>query len=461
MEGGDLFDENTAITEDIIVRPHWEGETYTVTFDGNDGTPSNPEAQVTYIENDMTKKPTMSLGSLPDASRDNYRFDGWYDGNTQFTKDTPVTKNITVKAKWTFTGYKLTFDGGGGTFDEGGATTKTITVPGTITEGPVNVKAQLPAGKPKKDNNLFDGWYTKGEEKVTTATPVSADTTYYAKWVAVPTADGWVYDSDTGGMYKTFNYLPDGSHIQSFTVLVEGSYTFELLGAAGGKGYNTTKSGGAGGKSTGTITNLPKGRPLHIYVGGKGGDTTSSSVGAGGWNGGGNGGGSGSATYKGAGGGGATDIRFGADLNTRVIVAGGGGGISGISGTGGGGGGAGADGEGGGGGADGEGGGTSGGGTSGDSGAAGYWGGGGGGGYVGFYGGGGGGGGYYGGGGGSYGGGGGGSGFVYGFSETRGNQSDSTTKIPSEYTAYQFTNGSSEQGAGSSGDGSATVTYTP
>jgi uncharacterized repeat protein (TIGR02543 family) len=324
---------------------------------------------------------------------------------------------------------------------------------------------------------LFDGWYTKknGEgTKVPATISVSADTTYYAKWVPVPS--GWEYDKETGGMYKTFGYLSTTSdHIQSFTIPFEGSYTFELLGAAGGKGYNAAYSGGSGGKSKGTITNLPKTTILYVYVGGKGGDGTSSSGGAGGWNGGGaggwNGGGSG-----GGGGGGATDIRFGTALNTRVIVAGGGGGSSGgyisyiiVGGNGGGN-------DGGNGGGDNFGG-SSGGGSGGGSssgGNGGYYGGSyysAGGGVGGDYGsggsgknknsGGGGGGGYYGGGGGGDGGGGGGgSGFVYGFNGTQGNQFGSTA-IPEGYRAYQFTDGSSTQGAGSSDDGSATVTYTP
>jgi uncharacterized repeat protein (TIGR02543 family) len=306
---------------------------------------------------------------------------------------------------------------------------------------------------------LFDGWYTKknGEgTKVPATISVSADTTYYAKWVAVP--EGWEYNKDTGGMSKTFSYT---GHIQDFTVLVEGSYTFELLGAAGGTGYYATYSGGVGGKSKGTITNLPKGRQLYVYVGGKGGDGTSSAAGAGDWNGGGNG------TYKtrgGGGGGGATDIRFDqGSLNTRVIVAGGGGGSS-IYGYGYGGGASGNKG-GSGGGSAGSGGGSSGGGAGGkgvsDNGVSGSFGSGGAGISDGF-GGSGGGGGYYGGGGGAGGDAGGGSGFVYGFNETQGNQSSTTTAIPEGYKSYKFTSDwECKVGEGSSGDGSATVTYTP
>jgi hypothetical protein len=282
-------------------------------------------------------------------------------------------------------------------------------------------------------------------------------------------------------MSKTFDYTKAS---QNFTVLVEGSYTFELTGATGGTLYDN-KHYAPGGKSAGTITNLPKNTTLYVYVGGKGGDgsktaDTGGFGGAGGWNGGGKGGAgeySGSKLWAGGGGGGgATDIRFVQgdstdSLKTRIIVAGGGGGWGGNSsstttGAGGAGGGAaggpglditgkitvaagatqnsgnafgqGADG---------------GNGSNKDSSAEGHGGGGGG---------------YYGGkakemvdatqalAGGS-----GGSGFVYGLKDTDG---DANYPVPTEYTNYKFTNGSSTIGASnvsSSYNGSAKVTYTP
>jgi uncharacterized repeat protein (TIGR02543 family) len=184
---------------------------------------------------------------------------------------------------------------------------------------------------PKKTNYLFDGWYTAkdgGGNKVTAATPVISDTTYYAKWAAVP--DGWAYNSDTGGMSKTFGYKSDDDHVQSFNIVVEGKYTFELKGAGGGK-WNSA-AGGTGGYAKGSISNLPKNETLYVYVGGKGGDSGSDKYGgARGWNGGGKGGNgviyNGTQYTGGGGGGGATDVRFEKNIpKTRIIVAGGGGG---------------------------------------------------------------------------------------------------------------------------------------
>jgi hypothetical protein len=333
---------------------------------------------------------------------------------------------------------------------------------------------------------LFDGWYPGadgGGIKVTTTTVVSADTKYYAKWVSVPS--DWDYNSTTGGMSRTFEYK---GYEQNFTVLVEGSYTFELSGAAGGVNYGRTSLRAKGGFSKGTIKTLPKNTMLYVYVGGRGGDSATSTgtttAGAGGWNGGGAGG-SGveadSVKYSGGGGGGgATDIRFvsGTDataLKSRIIVAGGGGGLgqdynsgstSGNKGKGGAGGGA----------SGGDGfdngaaaatnaaggkqdsgnvfgtGATGGNGNNATNSAEGHGGGGGG---------------YYGGKARSTStgtkqicGGGGGSGFVYGYYSTAGNQS--SYPVPAAYQSYRFTSDMAcTAGDGSNGNGSAKVTYTP
>jgi len=88
--------------------------------------------------------------------------------------------------------------------------------------------------------------------------------------------------------------------------------SFEVLGAQGGK------SGGAGGRVTGSFNEVPS--ILYITVGGAGGSNTGE---PGGFNGGGNAGGS--AGVEGSGGG-ASDIRIGYSLSSRIVVAGGGGG---------------------------------------------------------------------------------------------------------------------------------------
>ncbi|MTA83834.1 MAG: hypothetical protein F2552_02935, partial [Actinobacteria bacterium] len=88
--------------------------------------------------------------------------------------------------------------------------------------------------------------------------------------------------------------------------------TFQISGGQGGK------SGGQGGRVTGTLTQIPS--TLYIAVAGAG--ITGQSA-AGGFNGGGQ---AGSGSNNEGSGGGSSDIRLGADVESRIVVAGGGGG---------------------------------------------------------------------------------------------------------------------------------------
>ena len=92
--------------------------------------------------------------------------------------------------------------------------------------------------------------------------------------------------------------------------------TFQVVGAAGGRGTDGVGQGGSGGGVTKTLEVRP-GSSIAINVGGKGADRN----GVGGWNGGGNG--AGATTPGGGGGGGASELLVDGQ---RVLVGGGGGG---------------------------------------------------------------------------------------------------------------------------------------
>ena len=88
-----------------------QGQRYTITFNGNGGTPS--VTSMTTID--------QKLPELPIATRSGrYSFDGWYtkkNGGTKITTATLFDKNTTVYAHWTYTGST-----------GGGVTTYPITV---------------------------------------------------------------------------------------------------------------------------------------------------------------------------------------------------------------------------------------------------------------------------------------------------------------------------------------------
>lgn len=149
-----------------------------------------------------------------------------------------------------------------------------------------------------------------------------------------------ITDMETNEIYE-FPYTGD---VQEFTPDRTSTYRIELWGAAGGDGTGTAgqnqsvgSHGGRGAYTKGEIVLNPD-RTLYVYVGGAGkyGSGKSSYKGpVGGYNGGGNGGNSGSGS-----GGGATDVRLvgGAwdnltSLESRIMVAAGGGGTDDYNGT--------------------------------------------------------------------------------------------------------------------------------
>lgn len=122
---------------------------YTVTFDGNDGTPS--------VDSMTTTK--QKLTSLPDASRSKHSFNGWYtekSGGTKITTDTVFSANTTVYAHWTHTGdnnppvnyYTLRFETGGGS-----------AIPGV--QETYNTYIDLTKYVPTRHGYTFVGWYSE------------------------------------------------------------------------------------------------------------------------------------------------------------------------------------------------------------------------------------------------------------------------------------------------------------
>ena len=91
------IDENgNVVNGDLILYAKFTANTYTVTYNGNGGTPSVASKTVTYAS---------TYGTLATASRTGYTLNGWYtaaSGGTQVTADTVVkiTSNQTLYAQW-------------------------------------------------------------------------------------------------------------------------------------------------------------------------------------------------------------------------------------------------------------------------------------------------------------------------------------------------------------------------
>ncbi len=148
-----------------------------------------------------TKSVTVgsTYGSLPIPFSSGRTFLGWYDGDTQITALSTVTKteNHTLTAKWEIqtapsTTVTVTF------FADGGSVS-----PASKSVEPGKAYGTLPT--PTKKDCTFLGWYTADNVKIieTTVVPYSVDHTLTAKWQAKTAAPVTVAfnagDGATGG----------------------------------------------------------------------------------------------------------------------------------------------------------------------------------------------------------------------------------------------------------------------
>ena len=130
--------------------------------------PDNGEPTVTkFIDNDKNSKFTELV---PEPTKENYTFAGWYNGNEKFDFTTVPTGDVTLTAKWTANDYEVSF-----ITEHGNApTSQNVKYNGTATD----------PGKLSAEGYTFIGWYT--DHTCTTefnfSTPITGDTKVYAKW---------------------------------------------------------------------------------------------------------------------------------------------------------------------------------------------------------------------------------------------------------------------------------------
>ena len=132
--------------------------------------PDNGKPTVTkFIDNDKNSK---FKELVPEPTKENYTFAGWYNGNEKFDFTTVPTGDVTLTAKWTANDYYVSF------FTEHGdpPTSQNVKYNGTATD----------PGKLSEEGYTFDGWYTDDNysKKFDFTKPITSNTTVYAKWTA-------------------------------------------------------------------------------------------------------------------------------------------------------------------------------------------------------------------------------------------------------------------------------------
>ena len=132
--------------------------------------PDNGKPTVTkFIDNDKNSKFTELV---PEPTKENYTFAGWYNGNEKFDFTTVPTGDVTLTAKWTANDYYVSF------VTEHGD-------PPTSQNVKYNGTAKDP-GKLTEEGYTFDGWYTDDTYSIEFdfTKPIKGNTTVYAKWTA-------------------------------------------------------------------------------------------------------------------------------------------------------------------------------------------------------------------------------------------------------------------------------------
>lgn len=133
------------------------------TFDPDNGKPKVTK----FIDNDKNSK---FAELVPEPTKENYTFAGWYNGNEKFDFTTVPTGDVTLTAKWTANDYEVSF-----VTEHGNAPTSQ------------NVKYNGTAGNPgelTEEGYTFIGWYADEAHKTKFdfSTPITGDTKVYAKW---------------------------------------------------------------------------------------------------------------------------------------------------------------------------------------------------------------------------------------------------------------------------------------
>ncbi len=199
------FTEN-AITEDLTLTAKWRNK-FTVKFNSDGG--SVIAAQTAIKSGELATKPT-------DPTRHGSAFAGWFafdEATHTFMSDTPwdfatpITANVTLKAKW-IPIYTVSFD----TYGAGKIDSIKL-LHGALIPAPAAIT---------KDGYIFEGWYN-GEVLWDFNAPVTANVKLVAKWTAITYSV--TLDKDTGEEPLKLDIRPGDKVPEPETPTLEG-YAF-------------------------------------------------------------------------------------------------------------------------------------------------------------------------------------------------------------------------------------------
>ena len=237
--GGTQLTTTTKVTSNKTWYARWTAtyKNYTVTWNGNGGTPSKSSSSFHYND---------ALGTLPTATRTGYTFKGWStsaNGSVNVSTTTKVTGNVTYYAQWSINSYTLTYNvNGGNAVNPASKSVQYGSAYGTLPTPTKSSDAEF--------TYAFAGWYTAASEgtQVTANTTMGAgNTTIYAHWTATRRSYTIGYQTIYGSLNRTSQSVVYGSK-GSCTLTMpsnDAQYTYTFQGwytAANGGGTKVGSS---------------------------------------------------------------------------------------------------------------------------------------------------------------------------------------------------------------------------
>ncbi|CCV64138.1 hypothetical protein BN85405610 [Alteracholeplasma palmae J233] len=154
--GNVRFDSTKPVDNNITLTAKWEvitpeTKSYKVVFNYDNNTPN---LEVEILENGIITKPA-------NPTKEGYVFSAWYVDNTEYNFNSPVTKDITVTARW-IKEHTVTFTVDGTTYN----TVK-------VTD---NNKVLVPTNNPVKEGFIFKEWHNSNGELFNFESTITEDT---------------------------------------------------------------------------------------------------------------------------------------------------------------------------------------------------------------------------------------------------------------------------------------------
>lgn len=178
LQNETAYDFAQDVTTNLKLYAKWKAITFNVIFNFNGGSAHD----LSFAKQEVMEGCTAdALVGQDEPTLEKHAFVGWFEdlsSNTPFDFSTPITKDITLYAKWEQTAFDVTFDYGNGTLND--EHSKTIVVD-------KNQLLTKPAGEnmPVYLDHALVGWFKDVEltnEWNFETDTITADTILYAKW---------------------------------------------------------------------------------------------------------------------------------------------------------------------------------------------------------------------------------------------------------------------------------------